>query len=478
MHDIVIVGGGPSGLAAAQEAVGHGARVLVAERLDQVGGLARTLEFEGSRFDIGPHRFYTRNREVHDLFVATTGEDLVYVPRLTRIYYRNRYFDYPLTPVNALFGVGVVNSAGIAASYGAARVRSGLGLTRIDNFEDWVTDRFGRKLYRTFFKTYTEKVWGIPCTQIGADWASQRIKGLSLAAAVRNAVFKPKQPTLKTLVNEFVYPRLGAGQVYEKMADGVVAGGSDVVTGLTVRRIRRDGATVTALEAVDGRGAATSLEGRYFLVSAPLTELVAMIDPPPPAEVLEASRRLRFRNHVGVNLLVEGNPFPDNWLYVHAADVTMARIANYRNFSPAMTSGDGVTPLTVEYFTFPGDGVWEASDGAMIERATAELATVGILPREAVRGGFVVRSEKAYPVFEIGFDHNIEIIKRWLDGLDNLLPIGRSGMFKYNNQDHAMMTGLLAARTALGVRRYDPWLVNIDAEYQEDAPAPSELASA
>ena len=224
MHDLVIVGGGPSGLAAAYEAVGRGAKAVVLERLDRVGGLARTTNFEGSRFDVGPHRFFTKNQEVHALFVKTAAEDLLSVPRLTRIFYNNTYFNYPLTPLNALFGVGILSSISILSSYMSARARGAYGERRIENFEDWIVDHFGRRLFETFFKTYTEKVWGIPCTQIGADWASQRIKGLSLTTALVNALFKPKKNIVKTLVDEFIYPRLGAGQLYEKMAASVQQG--------------------------------------------------------------------------------------------------------------------------------------------------------------------------------------------------------------------------------------------------------------
>ena len=470
--DIVIVGGGPSGLAAAYEAVGHGARALVLERLERLGGLARTEEFEGSRWDIGPHRFFTRNRKVHDLFVRVAGQDLVHVPRLTRILYNNKLFDYPLTPLNALSGLGVLTSLSIFADYGLARARSTFGRNRIENFEDWIVDRFGRKLFKTFFKTYTEKVWGISCTRIGADWASQRIKGLSLTEAVKNALFKSKSKQIKTLVDEFMYPRLGAGQLYEKMAARIVESGSEVVTRSQVLRIRREGMRVRSVTVNNGNGGSHDVEGRYFLISAPLTDMVQMMEPAAPLAVLAACRALQYRNHVGVNLLVEGRPFPDNWIYVHSSNVAMARVTNYSNFSPAMKSRPDLNPLTVEYFTFPGDEIWDAPDVSLLERARRELELVGLLKGARVINGFVVRNEKAYPVIEIGYERHISVIKGWMDQFENLLPIGRSGMFKYNNQDHAIATGLLAARTALDVGQFDSWRVNIDAEYHESGPGP------
>ena len=470
--EIVIVGGGPAGMAAAHEAVRHGAGAIVLEKLDRVGGLARTQEFQHSKFDIGPHRFYTTNREVHSLFVETVGADLVTVTRLTRIFYNNKYFDYPLTPLNALFGVGILNSVSILASYLAARLRRALRPRKPVNFEDWIVDRFGRRLYETFFKTYTEKVWGIPCTRIGADWAGQRIKGLSLTTAVMNALFKPRSGAIKTLVDEFIYPRDGAGQLYEKMADIVRARGGRVELQSPVQAIRHDAGRVRHIVVSGG----TKIAGDHFLVSAPLTEIVEMMDPPAPDDVRAACKALRYRDHVGVNLLVEGTPFPDNWIYIHSRDVGMARISNYANFSPAMASRPALSPLTVEYFTFPGDGVWEATDEALHQRAVAELEHMGILRREQVVSGFVVRSSKAYPVIEIGYERHIDTIRRWLATFDNLLPIGRSGMFKYNNQDHAMYTGMLAVRTALGLGHFDPWKGNIDAQYLEGGQLPQASA--
>jgi protoporphyrinogen oxidase len=467
---ISITGGGPSGMAAALEAVKHGARPIVLERLDNVGGLARTLQLGGSRYDIGPHRFFTMNQEVHQLFVDIGGSDVVRVPRLTRIYYRHKYFDYPLTPLNALFGMGIVNSAQILASYLGARAARLAGRTQVDSFEDWIVDRFGRKLFETFFKTYTEKVWGIPCEQIGADWAAQRIKGLSLTSAVLNAVFKPKKK-IKTLVDEFMYPRLGAGMLYEKMRDRVREGGGEVRTEAIVARYVRDGKRITGIDYVQA-GTETHASADFYLSSAPLTEILEMMDPPPPEDVMQAARGLRYRNHIGVKLEVEGEaPFPDNWIYVHSPDVRMARISNYLNFSAEMSRAPNIHPLTVEYFCFEGDDLWSRTDDALIELAKSELAQMKIVEPASVKQAFVVRSEKAYPVIERGFQEKIALVKGWLDELENFLPIGRSGMFKYNNQDHAIMTGLLAARTALGIGKYDPWLVNIDGEYHEEGEA-------
>ena len=268
-------------------------------------------------------------------------------------------------------------------------------------------------------------------------------------------------------MDEFVYPRGGAGQAYEKMAVIVEGHGGNVLTGANVTRIRREGMRVCAVVVErDGLGPLT-VEGRYFLVSAPLTELVEMVVPAAPPEVLRAARALRFRDHIGVNLVARGRPFTDNWIYVHCNTVAMARIANYRNFSPHMAGEADVSPLTIEYFVFDGDPISRATDEQLISRATDELAATGLVSRDRVLSGFVVRSAKAYPVIEIGHRQHVETIKAWVDQFENLLPIGRSGMYKYNNQDHAMATGLLAARTALDLGSFDPWLVNIDAEYHE-----------
>ena len=435
-----------------------------------VGGLARTIEFEGSRFDIGPHRFFTKNAEVRQLFNELLGDERVCVRRHTRILNSGTFFDYPLTPLNAMFGIGLRQGVAIAGSYAGARVRAFVWQHPIETFEDWIVDRFGRRLYETFFKGYTEKVWGIPCGQISAEWAAQRIKGLSLAAAIGNAVKRDRSISIKTLADEFAYPRLGAGQVYETMAAAIVREGGKVETSANIRGFRRQGTRIVAALA-DGAAGSFEVPGSFFLSSLPLTDLIEMMRPEAPLEVVAAARALRYRQHIGVNLLVEGRPFPDNWIYVHSPEVAIARIANYRNFSPAMAGSDGVSPLTVEYFASAGDELSITSDAALIKRAVDELARIGVIEPDQLRGGFVVRSEKAYPLMQVGHHRHVAIIKAWLDEFENLLPIGRAGMFKYNNQDHAMATGLLGARTGLGLALFDPWAVNIDAEYAEAARA-------
>jgi protoporphyrinogen oxidase len=467
MFDAVIVGGGPSGLAAAYEVSRHGGKAIVLEQLAQVGGLSRTVVQEGCRYDIGPHRFFTKNEEVNQLFQDVVADDLVQVQRLTRILYQDRFFNYPLTPLNALFGVGIKHSAAILGSYAWAQLRQRLAPREPRSFEEWVTDRFGARLFETFFKTYTEKVWGIPCADIGADWAGQRIKGLSLGQAIAKALSGSKAKTIKTLVDEFLYPRLGAGQFYRKMAGIVTGRGSIVQTGCRVLALRRDALRIRSILVRNARGEEQEIEGRHFLSSAPLTETVAMMKPLPPESVLLACLGLRYRDHIGVHLKFEGNPFPDNWIYVHDKRVQMARISNYRNFSTQMADQEGVSPLTVEYFCFRDDQLWNRSDQELIALASQELEQTGVARAAQVRSGFVIRSTMAYPLIRMGYQNEIRCIKAWLDRLENFLPIGRSGMFKYNNQDHAIATGLLAARTVLEMGHYDPWLVNIDAEYHE-----------
>jgi protoporphyrinogen oxidase len=468
MEHTIALGGGPAGLSAAYELTKHGAPVTVLERFDRVGGLSRTIPHNGCLFDIGPHRFFTKNDEVRQLFLDITGDDALVVPRLTRILYQNRFFNYPVTPVNALVGLGPVECARILTSYLSAAARKLTATSEPENFAEWMTDKFGSRLFQLFFQTYTEKVWGIPCTQIGADWARQRIKGLSLAEALRHALFTQGN-TVKSLVNEFLFPRLGAGQLYEKMALLIQARGGSIETNRQVIRIRREGATVRAIIARNLAGEQEEWRAGNVLSSAPLTETVQMMDPPPPDEVLQACRSLRYRNHLGVHLKLKGSPFPDNWIYIHSKNVKMARISNYRNFSPEMASSCDISPITIEYFSSAGDSLARLSDNELLEHASREMKQTGLLKRNfEIISGFVVRSEKAYPVIELGFERHVETIRTWLDQFTNLIPIGRSGMFKYNNQDHAIATGLLGARNILGFAKYDPWLVNIDAEYHEE----------
>ena len=468
MTAVAIIGAGPAGLAAASEAQRLGAAVRVIESGPQVGGLARTIAFAGHRFDVGPHRFYTTNEEVRRFFLDLAGDEAIRVRRLTRSRLGGTYFDYPLTPLATARGLGPVEMTRILASYGAARLR-GLRAAKPVTFEDWVVDAFGRRLFETFFRPYTEKVWGISCREIGADWAAQRIKGLNLAAAVANALRRGRRP-IKTLADEFLYPRRGNGTVYERLAAKLAAAGGEIELGRTVEAVARDGWRITAITTRDADGRHETRPVDRLLSSAPLTRFVAMLAPAAPPEVIAAGAGLRYRSHLAVNLIVAGNPFPDNWIYVHSPELRAARIANYRNFSAAMAPDATTSPLTVEYFCFTGDATWRLSDDGLLDLARRELAAMGFAPQGPDGGpaaGFVVRSEGAYPVIETGHSERIATIRAWLSRFENLLPIGRTGMFRYNNQDHAIATGLLAARTLLGRGRFDPWQVNIDAEYIE-----------
>jgi protoporphyrinogen oxidase len=474
MPHVVIIGAGPSGLAAAYALTEAGYPVTVLERDAIVGGLARTLEWNGYRFDIGPHRFFTKSPEVNRLWQEALGPDLLSVDRTTRILYQSHFFDYPLAAGSTLKNVGVGQAASMLASYAASQMSNRLQPRAPASFEDWVVQRFGRRLYDAFFKTYTEKVWGIPCATISADWAGQRIKGLTLAEAIKEALrsglSKDADGAPKTLIQQFLYPREGAGMLYQRMARTIEEGGGTILCNRTVRQVRLEHGRVVSVQACGPDGQMDEIACDSCLSSTPLTSLVECLAPEAPEPIRDAAAGLRYRDHLSVNLIVEGNLFPDQWIYVHSREVRMARIANYRNFSACMSPRQDRAPITVEYFSFAGDDLGSRSDEDLLKLARQELHTAGICEPDRMQDGFVVRSKQAYPVAELGSKDRVAHIREYLQPIRNLWPIGRCGMFKYNNQDHAIMTGLLAARAIQG-EPYDPWNVNIDAEYHENGAA-------
>jgi protoporphyrinogen oxidase len=465
MYDLIIIGAGPAGLTAAYELSDSGKKIHVLEKKNKVGGLAETKVFGDYRYDIGPHRFFTKNKEVYELFLEILGKDAVEVNRKTRILFKNSYFDYPLTPLNALFGLGIIESVLIGFSYLFARIKSYLKLTKINNFEDWVVDRFGKKLFNNFFKNYTEKVWGIDCKKIGSDWAAQRIKGLSLSTAIKFALFPNSKKRPKTLIDKFYYPRLGAGMLWEKF--------EKIITDKNVKVSKEK--TVTSVESsndcfivkyTDKKGNIFSEKTQNIFFSNPLLEFIDIFDSEVPKQVLNSANKLNYRNHISVHVTVDKKLFDDNWIYIHSPDVKMARIADFTNFSTHM-SKNGTCSITIEYFCFEHEELWNQSNDYLIDFAISELRSIFKEEFNIIHKA-VSRSSKAYPVIETGYQDHINVIKEWLSNLSNVTAIGRSGMFKYNNQDHAMATGLYAARTLTGEGNFDPWDVNVDGEYQEE----------
>ena len=465
MYDLVIIGAGPAGLTAAYELRDSNKKVLVLDKKNQVGGLAETKVFGKYRYDIGPHRFFTKNKEVYDLFLEVLGDDAVEVNRKTRILFKNSYFDYPLTPVNALFGLGVIESILTGFSYIFARFKSYLKFSKINNFEDWVVDKFGRKLFDNFFKNYTEKVWGIDCSEIGSDWAAQRIKGLSLSTAIRFALFPNSKKRPKTLVDKFYYPKLGAGMLWEKFEDSISKNEIEVRKESKVSSVELKD-NVFNLTVENSNAALSTIKAKNIFFSNPLLEFINIYKTDIPSEVVSAASSLNYRNHISVHVTIDKKLFDDNWIYIHSPDLKMARIADFTNFSEFM-SNENTYPLTLEYFCFENDELWTTDNKNLIEFALSELKTIFEEEFNIVHSA-VTRNPKAYPVIKTGYEEHIKIIKNWLETLPNITAIGRSGMFKYNNQDHAMATGLYAARTLLGHGNFDPWEVNVDGEYHEE----------
>ncbi len=463
---VVVIGAGPAGLTAARELVRRGETVIVLERDGQVGGLSKTVVHGGFRFDIGGHRFYTRSTAVLEMWREVLGHEFLRRPRLSRIYYRGRFFDYPLKPLNVLFGLGATESVRVLLSYMWACWRPVRPET---SFADWVINRFGRRLYRMFFETYTEKVWGMLPHTIGAQWAAQRIKGLSLASAIRHMLFPPRDGSAaRTLVEEFDYPRLGPGMMWEAVAGHVGEGGGDVRTGTGVVAVHHAGGRVHTVE-VEREGVRERITVGHVISTMAIRDLFRALVPAPPVSVLDAANRLKYRDFLTVALVLNvPDVFPDNWIYIHDPAVKIGRIQNFKNWSPDMVPDLSQTCLGLEYFCYEGDGLWSMSDADLVLLAKRELVVLGLATEDQVLNGTVVRATKAYPVYDSGFMDALTIIREYADTIANLHLVGRNGMHKYNNQDHSMLTAMLAVRNLFG-ENHDLWAFNTDDDYQEEA---------
>ncbi|WFF05607.1 NAD(P)/FAD-dependent oxidoreductase [Micromonospora sp. WMMD1076] len=464
----VIIGAGPAGLTAAYELLRHGEPVRVYEADDVVGGISRTVERDGWRFDIGGHRFFTKVARVEDFWhEILPDEDFLLRPRMSRIYYRGALFDYPLSAGNALRNLGLLEAARCLGSYGLARLRPPKDQS---HFEGWVSARFGWRLYSIFFKTYTEKVWGMPADRLQADWAAQRIKNLSLATAMRNALLPRRNRTdVTSLIEEFQYPKHGPGMMWERCAEEVAKRGGTVRTGAWVTEVHRDPAArrAIAVTVADAGGERTE-PADHVISSMPISALVRAMRPEAPPEVRAAAADLRYRDFLTVALVVpEEFSFPDNWIYVHDPAARVGRIQNFGSWSPYLVK-DGRTCLGLEYFVFEGDEMWRTPDAGLIAFATAELERLGLVKPGCVEAGYVVRMPKAYPVYDERYQRNVDVIRDWLAAsVPNVHPVGRNGMHRYNNADHSMLTAMLTAENIAHGAEHDVWTVNVEQDYHE-----------
>jgi protoporphyrinogen oxidase len=467
-----VLGAGPAGLTAAWVLAQRGRAGTVLEADGAVGGIAKTVEFDGYRFDLGGHRFYTKLAPVRRLWEEMLGPELLTRPRLSRIYYRDRFFSYPLQARDVFRGLGLLESVrcGLSYFYWRRRWRD----VQPQTFEEWVVRRFGRRLYDAFFRSYTEKVWGIPGSEIQAEWAAQRIQEFSLSHAIFG-ILGLKRGEPPTLIEEFLYPRLGPGQMWEGFRDWVQDREIPVRLNHRCVGIRHDAGRVESV-VVQTNGTEREHPVDAVLSSIPLPELVQCLDPPAPPEVRDAASRLRYRNLCVVALMTEeAEPFPDNWIYLHDPRTQAGRVQNFGAWSPDLVR-PGTTCLGVEYFCFDEDELWHMPDESAVEVAVRDLETIGLLDRSQVVNGVKVRVPKAYPMYDSGYREAVAEIRGYLEHFENLRTFGRNGLHRYNNQDHSMWTAMLATINHVDGASHDVWSVNTKAEYLEEGPLAERLS--
>ena len=464
-EDVVIIGAGPSGLTAGLSLSRSENRVSVLEKNHIVGGIARTETYKGFSFDMGGHRFFSKSTEINEFWERVLADRFLTRPRESRIYYRKKFFKYPLKAMDAFLKLGPLESLLIFVS---CLKWKAFPYKQENTFEEWVTNRFGKRLFKTFFESYTEKVWGISCKELSADWAAQRIKGLSLKTAFLSAV-KLKKTDIKTLIESFKYPEQGPGMMWEEVAAQIRRAGGSVQTDLDVTSIYHSESRIHTIEVLNSKSnVATKVKGTEFISSMPLSELVLKMDPPAPDEIISAARELRYRDFLTVCLIVNIKEiFTDNWIYIHDSTVKVGRIQNYKNWSSKMVPDENQSSLGLEYFCNKGDDLWNMPDDELVKLGIREISQLGLVDQNDVVDGCVFRVEKSYPVYDGTYKETVDQLKKYVQSFDNLQTIGRNGLHRYNNQDHAMMTGMLAANNITETQQYDVWSVNEDRQYHE-----------
>ncbi len=463
MKKIAIIGAGPAGITAAYQLSKSIKNIHVFESSNSVGGLSKSIILWGQTVDIGPHRFFSKDKRINDLWLEIVKNDYEMVNRLTRIYYKKKFYDYPLKPFNALYNLGFFEAIRCFFSYLAARLNP---IKVVVSFEDWVKNRFGKRLFQFFFKTYSEKLWGISCKDLDADFAAQRIKKLSLFEAIKNAVFSDKKNHHKTLVDQFAYPHEGTGMVYERMSNEIIKNDGKIFLETKVNRVIIKDNKATAIVLEDG----TVHEYDHIISTMPITLLVSRIQDA-PLNILENTKQLKYRNTIIVYLKVEAiDLFPDNWLYIHSDDLKMGRLTNFRNWVPQINGNENSTICALEYWCYEEEDFWSWDNNKLIDLATKELIFTGLIGDATISDGKVYRIPKCYPVYDKGYKERLNPIENYLKSIKNLYPIGRYGSFKYNNQDHSILMGYLAAENILSNTNHDLWNINTDYdEYQESS---------